>query len=86
MTIVFSIFFHEIKREKNLKNLHFKKVIKNDLIVFFKYDPRYSICSHVLPFDATVLIFYMKLMNDLLRLGKMVKTRINFFEDTSTLT
>jgi hypothetical protein len=54
MKIVFSIFFHEIKEEKNIK-----MCISFHFIVFFKHDPRYSICSHVLPFDATVFIFYI---------------------------
>ena len=45
--------------------------LENACIVFFQYDPRYSNCSHVLPFDAKVLILYMEVIDALLlRLGK----------------
>ena len=76
MTIGFSIFFHEIKGEKNPKNVHFKKVIKKCLHFFFKHDPRYRMCSHVLLFDATVLISFLKVIDALLmRLGKKVQAQ-----------
>ena len=76
MTIGFSIFFHLLKGEKNLKNQDFTKVIQKFSNIFFKYDPTYGICSHVLPFDAKLFIFYMKVMNVfLIRLGKRVRPK-----------
>ena len=45
MTVGFSIFVHEPKREKKPKNEHFKKVIKERINLFFKYDPTECIFS-----------------------------------------
>ena len=42
------------------------KDIKKWLALFFKYDPRYRICSHVLQFNATLIMFYINVIDALL--------------------